>query len=155
MNYGRSDKMNKKSTIIIRDVTKWLLDNKVVLDEFLDNGIRLMQWHADLEYERKLVSGLDGSFKMSFICPVHEKNEDICSGCNIELKFMLIRHNPISLKHIRHIRHIKEEPHKITDEISLLGENDFIHLENKDKKEIEKAKKLIYERLKFNTKWED
>jgi ribosome-interacting GTPase 1 len=144
--------MNKDSRIIIRDVAKWLLDNKVVLEEFLDNGIRLMQWHEDLEYERKLVSGLDGSFKISFICPVHEESENICSNCNVELEFMLIRHNPISLKHVRYIL---EEPSKIVDEIFLLREDDFIHLENKDKMKIEGAKKLIYERLEFNTKWED
>lgn len=130
----------------MKDVAKWLLDNNKILEEFLDKGIHLHQWTADLEYEQKLARGLDGVFKIDFICPVHKEvdsYEDSYEYCEIGLEFWLIRHNPVFL---RHTYYPNEEP---TDGIALLDEEDFIHLESKDNsEEIKEAKELIYRRLK-------
>lgn len=129
----------------MRDIAKWLLENRRVLEEFLDKGIALHQWEADLEYYQKVVSGLDGNFKINFICPIYHVNA-ILNRCEIELEFMLERHNPVVL---RHIKYVEKEPHVIIEEIELLKDDDFIHLEGRDNAEqVKEAKELIYRRLK-------
>lgn len=129
----------------MKEVATWLLDNPKILEEFLSQGIALHQWEANLEFEQKVVSGLDGVFKIDFICPIHkESNSSSYKFCEIELAFWLIRHNPIYLKHTRYFG----EGIDTVDKITLLDEEDFIHLEGKDnKKQIKEAKKLIYKRL--------
>lgn len=119
-------------------VAKWLLDNNTILEEFLDKGVHLLQWMAYLEFEKNLERGLDGVFKIHFVCPVH-----LYGYCNVELEFWLIRHNPVFL---RHANYLYEE---FADRVVLLDELDFVHLEGEDTvEELKKAKELIYGRLK-------
>lgn len=129
---------------MMKDIAKWLLEHQEILEEFLDRGIALIQWEADLEYEKKIIRGADGDFQINFLCPIHQENNSFCY-CKVELDFMMARHNPITL---RHIEHIEKEPFIITKELQLLKDTDFIHLEGKDKKQIKRAKELIYKRLK-------
>ena len=139
----------QKSDIAL--VSKWFLDNAKcaeLLGNFFGQFHNLMKWQEEIEYEKKMVEGLDGSFSIKFLCPVHNNDNELLNYCVIELEALLIRHNPVILKHIRHSPNLREP--KI-ESIDLIKEDDCIYLEMMKSLEP-KIMNLIHKRLKDASK---
>jgi hypothetical protein len=126
-------------------IAKWLVDtqNARFLEDTLFEAISLSRRLSHYEYGDRVVSGLDATLDIEFLSPlpIQKESSSIDVGV-VHLIFYLERHNPITLKY--EVFGLERD----TEEVALLTDDDYLHMEGPSYGDLEEIRVLVYKRLR-------